>query len=177
MYAQLADLKARAGVLAKAWPNPDVDDASLDTFLEQTAGELDAALGAAGFAVPVTDPVAVEALVSPNADMALLLAIDATWPGGSGDVAALRQEVLERVQAYAQAVQDKDLPALLYLGAQQAAEAYGGASNFWSEDGSTYEWWSRWAYRYAGWTGSVHAIDPWGVPVSAGPAFTKGMRL
>jgi hypothetical protein len=71
-YAEVTDVLARAGVLAEAFEDErqPVGKAEIATFLAQTAGELNAAIGAVGYAVPVVDTIAAAALTSVNADMA-----------------------------------------------------------------------------------------------------------
>src|SRR4051794_14435327 len=128
-YADRDDVLARAGRLQDAWQTstqPSLGD--LDTFLDQTAAEVDALIAARGFATPVEDPIAVAALKGVNADRALLLALRATWPGGSGPtgVADLIRDVEARVSAYDAAIAAGDLPALLYLGSTVAAQTEGG---------------------------------------------------
>ena len=175
-YATTADVKARAGTLAKAWSNDsDVSDGDLERFVDQTSDELDAAIGGIGYTVPITDTVAVGALVGPNADFALLLAIDATWPGSTGEVQELRTMVASRCQAYSDAIRDKTLAALLYLGATSAGAAEGGASNYWTNDAVNYSYWSRFAERLS--PQRYGFADPHGVPVEAGPEFVRNMRL
>lgn len=175
-YAQTRDVLARAGSLKPAFADGQpVSPAEITVFLEQTAGEIDAFVGARGFGVPVTDLTAVAALASVNTDMALLLAIDANWPGSSArdDVADLRASIQGRVDGYLAGLAGGGLAALLYLGAQAAAAAQGGASDFWTTDGLTYEWWSRFVRsRWGAWG------DPWGAPsFEASAPFSKGMPL
>ena len=173
-YATVPDVKSRAGVLAKAWgQDTQPGDTDLARFLDITAGEVDAFIGAQGYGVPITDEIAVGSLVGVNADEALLLAIDATWPGGKGGVADLRAQVWERVQAYRQAAQDGDIAAVLYLGAQSATE--GGASNYWENDARNYQY-PWWAGRVGGWA-FVMSVDPYGLPLTEGPRFTRTDRF
>jgi hypothetical protein len=175
-YATRDDVTARAGRLQDAWgPTTQPSLGDLDTFLTQTAAEIDAFVAARGFATPVTDPVASAALVGINADRALLLALRATWPGGSGPAAVsdLIRDVEARVAAYDAAVASGDLPALLLLASTAAAAVEGGADNFWDRDGVDYDYWvnltSTWSRFWL--------TDPWGVPASQQPAFRRDERF
>lgn len=175
-YADREDVLARAGALQDAWgqqTQPSLGD--IDGYLAQTAAELDALIAARGFATPVEDPIAAPALAGVNADRALLLALRATWPGGSGPqaVSDLIRDVEARVTAYDQAIASGDLPALLYLASTAAAAVEGGAADFWTTDGVDYDFWvnltSTWP---VGWI-----ADPWGVPASQQPAFRRDERF
>src|SRR5258707_16410 len=132
-YATLDTLKSRAGVLARRWDDdtsPGTGD--LQAFLDDTAAEIDAMVGGMGFTVPVTDPVAVAALSGWNADKALILALAATWPGGTGpqEVKDALAAVQARVTAYETALDKGGLAAIAYLRAQET-NAAAGAANFW----------------------------------------------
>lgn len=176
-YAERDDVTARAGVLQDAFTassQPSLGD--LDTFLTQTAAELDAKIASLGFGVPITDPTAAAALVGVNADKALLLALRARWPGGSGptQVSDLIRDVEARVSAYNQALAEGNLAALLYLASTDAAAAEGGASNFWTKEGPEYE---QWEILTESWLGGAWLENPWGVPASQQPAFRRGERF
>lgn len=175
-YADRNDVLARAGALQDAWgtgTKPSLGD--LDTFIGQSQAEVDAMIASHGFAVPISDPVATPALAGIVADKALLLALRATWPGGSGPqaVSDLIHDVEARVAAYDTALVQGNLAALLYLASTSAAALEGGAADFWTEDGVDYDYWvtltAMWP-RY--WI-----TDPWGVPASQQPAFRRGERF
>lgn len=175
-YAELVDVLARAGRLRTAWDeSTDPSTSEIDGFLEQTAGELDAAIGARGYNVPVEDAVARKALIGVNADKALLLAIRATWPGGraSDAVKDLLDDVTRRVAAYDAALAAGNLAALLYLSATATGAAEGGASDFWSREGADYDYWER----FVGYWPAAAYVDPWGIPLSQAPQFTPERRL
>jgi hypothetical protein len=88
-YAALAHVKARAGFLAEAWGEAtDVSDADIAIFIQGIADEIDAAISGLGYDVPEADSLSAKALVGLNADGALLLALDATFPAGEGPAAA-----------------------------------------------------------------------------------------
>lgn len=175
-YADLSDLLARAGRLRDAWDTttkPTI--AEVEGFLDDAASEIDAFVASRGFQTPVEDPVAAPSLRNATADMALLLALRATWPGGSGPDAVkdLLTDVSKRVDGYRAAMVDGSLPALLLLASQAGATMQGGADNFWSEEGPEYEYWVRLtAYWPRFWE-----TDPWGVPASMQPEFRRGQRF
>ena len=175
-YAELADLKARAGRLAGAWDeSTSPSDTDLRGFLDATAGEIDAAVAARGFPTPVSDVTAAKGLLNVNADMALLLALRATWPGGSGptQVRELISDVEARVADYRKGLVDGTLMTLLLLAAQSGAEMEGGSADFWTTEGADYEYWSRLtSYWPRFWT-----TDPWGIPASMQPEFRRGERF
>ena len=169
-YAEVEDVLARAGVLAKAWDDSTTPGyAEIESFLRTTAAEINAGIGARGFGVPVDDPVAAPALAGYNADKALLLALDATWPGSSArdDVADLRASILARVTLLDAALASGDLPAILVLAAEQSAETIGGAASFWDTDAPTYSWWLERVQTWATW-------DPSGASL---PEFYRGMSF
>lgn len=175
-YATRDDVLARAGRLQDAWDQttqPSLGD--IDTFIANAQAELDARIAASGYAVPIVDPVATPALAGVVADKALLLALRATWPGGSGPAAVsdLIRDVEARIAAYDRELASGDFAALLYLASTAAAAAEGGASNFWDRDAMTYEYWSRLTGGFA----RTWLADPWGVPASAQPAFRRGERF
>lgn len=176
-YATISDLKARAGALSVAWGSDTAPgDGDLERFIDQTAAELDAAIGALGYSLPISDTLAIDALVGVNADMALLLGIDATWPGSSGDVHDLREQVADRVLAYRDSITNNSLSALLYLGQTASAQAESGASNYWSKDAAL-DYYVVWWDERVGRMPRTYGLDPWGVPVTQGPEFARGMRL
>lgn len=134
-YATLASLKGRAGRLAKAWtPTSQPNDADLERFLDDVAAEVDAVLGALGVSpVPVESDEARGALAGLNTDAALLIALDATWPGGRGgdEVNDLRNDLRTKVAAAMKAIDAGTYPALLLL---LSGTSSSGANNFWSRE-------------------------------------------
>lgn len=175
-YAERDDVLARAGALRDAWgasTQPSLGD--LDLFLTQTAAEVDAFIASRGFATPVTDPIAVAALAGVNADKALLLALRATWPGGSGPAAVsdLIRDVEARVTAYDVEIARGNLAALLYLSSTASATMEGGASDFWRTEGVEYDAWSRLTDMFP----RSWVPDPWGVPASQQPMFRRDERF
>jgi hypothetical protein len=88
-YAALGDVQARAGALSGAWTaNSKPSTGDITTFLDDVAAEIDAALAGRGLAI--TDPAspAGKALKNVNALGALVLALQATYPEGSGPSSA-----------------------------------------------------------------------------------------
>ena len=171
-YADLAKVKSRAGILADAWGaagTTTVDDSDLTSYLADASAEIDAAFGTLGIAVPATDPVALAALEPLAADMALLTAIDATWPGGRGgdDVAEMRDRLNRKLERFWTAVADpKRRPAVVtYLLGLLDAEEGSAAGSFWTDEA---DYGMPWGTRTA---------EEWSLPASQLPEFSKGMRL
>ncbi len=97
-YAQVADLKARAGRLAPSWTRDSVPgDADLEKFLAYESALVDAALLSRGYALPAAGTAAAHALQGVVADGALLLALAGTFPSNEGPAAA--QELVRTVTA------------------------------------------------------------------------------
>lgn len=133
-YADVAALKGRAGRLAGAWTSTsEPSDADLERFLDAVAAELDAVFASMGFGVPIEDITAAGALEGLNAAAALLIAIDATWPGGAGgaEVAALRDDLRAQVKAAMDAIAAGTYQAVVVLTSGSAGQ---GANNFWSKE-------------------------------------------
>lgn len=96
-YAARSDVLARAGKFASAWSattSPSLTD--IDGFITDIAAVLNVAIAQHGITTPVTDPTAVAALKGINADGALLLALEPTFPGDTGPSAA--QDFIERIE-------------------------------------------------------------------------------
>lgn len=133
-YATADDVLARLGILAPAFSetsNPSLND--LDSFLDTVAAEIDAGVASRGLGVPLENEPA-EALVGVNADGALLLAIDARWPGGVGgdEVAALREDVTARFKTAMAAIADGTHPAIVLVSVGDDDSV--GANSFWQEE-------------------------------------------
>lgn len=174
-YATFADLKARAGSLGQAWSeSSDPSTTDIERILDQVSGELDLFIAGAGYDVPLSDPVGEQALVSVNVDKALLIALDATYVGDAANVKDFRASVKARVDAYDKAMEKGSAPILVYLGQQASGGWEGGAADFWTVDGTDDYYWSNWGARLASWP---WLTDQFGVPISQGPAFRKGMSL
>lgn len=141
-YATIETLKGRAGVLARRWDADSTPgDADLEIYLQDAAAEIDAKIGGMGFSVPVTDPVAAASLAGWNADKALLVALPATWPGGSGpqEVKDMIAAAQARVTAYEAASDKGGMAAIQYLRAQES-NAASGSANFWEQERDYSPW-------------------------------------
>lgn len=137
-YADLGDVKARAGALARAWsPASEPSDSDITDFLQQTADEIDALLTARGYTPPAAGTAAAKALLGINADAALVLALEATYPEGAGLASASTQieEARARVTAASKAIVDGTFPAVALLESSGSAPS---ASSFWQEEGDTF---------------------------------------
>lgn len=83
-YCATTDVQARAGILLDdLTANPT--SAELDGMIVDAAAMLDGFMAGGGYAIPVTNPVAVAALHATNTDGALVLALEARFVGTSGD--------------------------------------------------------------------------------------------
>lgn len=137
-YADLASLKARAGALANAWTatsNPD--DEQVSGFLDDVAAEIDALLVARGATPPPDGTAGADALRNINADGALLLALEATYPEGSGpsSASALIDTVRARFDQARGELLDGTLPALALL---ESASSAPHASSFWANESDSF---------------------------------------
>jgi hypothetical protein len=132
-YADVGAVKARAGVLASAWSaDSSPSDSDLADFLDQTAGEIDAILGARGLGTPATGDAAT-ALTGLNADAALVLALSASYPESSGPASALQiiADARARVIAASKALVDGTHPAMLLL---ESGAVSSRATSFWEQE-------------------------------------------
>lgn len=83
-YAEVPDVRARAGRLASAWTDGSaIADPELDRFIDDAAASIDALLSQWTVATPVTG-AAGGALRSLNAKMAAVDALQATFPADTG---------------------------------------------------------------------------------------------
>jgi len=133
-YAAVAHVKARAGHLARAWgESTEPSDADIEGFLADVAGEIDAALAGLGFSLPLSATSAV-ALRGMNADGALLLALDATWPSGEGPSAAteLQKAVRSRYEKSWDRLLDGKHPATTAV--EIESDPALAATDFWQEN-------------------------------------------
>jgi hypothetical protein len=133
-YASLSAVKARAGQLASGWTatsKPSDDD--IEGFLADVAAELDALIGARGYAAPTAGSPAALALRNVNADGALVLALEATYPETSGPAAAGKtlDEARKRYEAAWGKIAEGKHPAFALL---ESAGASPSASSFWQSE-------------------------------------------
>jgi hypothetical protein len=140
-YATSQDVLARAGRLRAAAGNSgSPNDGEIGRFLDDVSAQLDAAIGALGLTVPVTDPRASAALRGIVADGALVLWLDATFPSSSSDEAAdrLRASAERRYNTALAALGDPatlrtTLPAIALL-LQQLGSDESTATDFWTSE-------------------------------------------
>jgi hypothetical protein len=136
-YAEVAHVKARAGFIGGAWTEqsePATTD--IEVFLQQVADELDGAVTGLGFSVPAADSVAAKALAGLNADGALLLALDATFPAEEGPsrATALQEAVRERYEAAWKLLLAGNHPATTAPGSTDEGDLADGAASFWTSN-------------------------------------------
>jgi len=134
-YADIAATKVRAGRLAKAWTEASTPgEPDIEHHLGTTAAEIDAILAAKGSTLPLdaAGPAALS-LAGLNADMALVLMIDATWPGqGSSEgVREIREQVIERRDLAWERLIDGTHPAIVYTDSLASSPS---ATDFWTEE-------------------------------------------
>lgn len=163
-YATLDDVLARMGRVRSVVGQAQApDEAEIEQFLEDTAGEIDARLTALGLEAPTTDPVAVGALRSINADGALILTLDGAFPNAQVDQAAGR--LLERADARWKAamtlLEKGELAAIVAL-ISAGGTAATAANDFWSEN-PLYD--------------LTRAVDRWAKSESVLPGIEKGMKF
>lgn len=140
-YAQLEDVKSRAGSLAVAFgENTDPALQDIETWLADVAAEIDAAVAGLGFDVPVENETAARALLGLNADGALILALEGRWPEEEGNRAAsaLLKAVRARFDRNWLALLDGKHPAITALTAGGEA-AIPSAGSTWDDRETTDE--------------------------------------
>jgi hypothetical protein len=133
-YADVEAVQARAGVLSTAWTatsSPSLTD--IAGFLDDIAAEIDAALGGRSLTAPAAGSVAANALKNGNALGALVLALQATFPEGSGPASASKQIDSARAEyeALMAAIMDGTHPAVRLL---EAGAASARATTFWHNE-------------------------------------------
>lgn len=134
-YAEVAHVKARAGFIGGAWgESTDVTTADLGHFLISVSDEIDAAIAGLGQSTPAADSVAAKALLGLNADGALLLALDATFPAAEGPqaVTALQEAVRKRYEESWKRLLEGKHPAVTAPEATDTSVLT--ATDFWTEN-------------------------------------------
>ena len=138
-YADLNTLLARAGRVAPAWTeetDPDLSD--LEVFLANAASEIDAELQARQISLPLAaEPAA--ALAGLNADGALIVALEATFPDARGGLVsgmALLEGARARWDSGLAALRDGTHTVVRWLETTTAAGQ--GASSFWDSEAQAY---------------------------------------
>lgn len=136
-YAQTSDVLSRAGRLAGAWTQTSKPGTSdIEKLLDQTAGEIDAALSSLGVTLPLDAGAPLNGpLLALNADMTLVLLIEGSWPGGAGNEET--NAILEAAQARVDAAWGEDndgVRRLVLIGLASLLDVgeEGGADDFWS---------------------------------------------
>jgi hypothetical protein len=135
-YAELGALKGRAGRLSAAWSeNSTPSDADLEEYLEQVSGLIDSSLAGIGITVPVENEGAMKALEGLVVDGALILAIEATWPGGIGGPPGV-SELLSgaRMRFYGLDGRSPNVQIVVPL-IETEATYLPGASDLWTDEG------------------------------------------
>ncbi len=136
-YAEFAHVKARAGYLSGAWDEQSKpSDTDVTGFLSDIAGEIDAAIIGLGIAAPTEGSAAAKALLGMNADGALMLALDATFPAGEGPSAAteLQSRLASRYDKAWERLLSGKHPATTAPEATDEGGNDQGASSFWTEN-------------------------------------------
>lgn len=134
-YAVLDDVKARAGVLAGAWTDDShPSNTDIEAFLDQTAAEIDALLISRNLTPPAPASPAAEALLGMNADAALVLALEATYPEASGPASASKEldSVRARVTAASKALLDGTSAAIALL--EATTSGLPTETSFWQKE-------------------------------------------
>jgi hypothetical protein len=134
-YADASHVKARAGYLGGAWTEesePAFQD--LDGFVREVADEINAAISGLGYTLPTDGSAAALALRGMNADGALLIALDATYPAGDGPQAAtqLQERIERRYEKAWERLLAGQHPATTVSEVSDSAAA--GATDFWQEN-------------------------------------------
>lgn len=133
-YSTIQQVKARAGVLGQAWTDGSTPgNSDIEQFIEDVAAEIDAVLGGRGLASPAAGTAAYGALVGVNADGALLIALPATFPEGSGPSSASKtiDQARARYDAELASLEDGSHPAIVLLEAGNVASR---VSSFWENE-------------------------------------------
>lgn len=164
-YAEVAHVKARAGFIGGAWTEqsePALADVAV--FVQQVADELDGAITGLGFTVPTAGSIGAKSLAGMNADGALLLALDATFPAGEGPAAAtaLQEAVRARYEAAWTLLLAGNHPATTAPGSTDEGDLADGATSFWTEN------------PYYGLPGYASDADPEVVNPAIDPMPTRG---
>lgn len=146
-YAEVADVRARAGVVAPAFNGPNLGDAELQRFIDDAASQIDAAVAALGIALPIVDTVVTGALRELNACGALCAAIPAKFPAGeqNDQVATLYKRCYGvwdgAMNPMSGSIVNGTLVAIKVLLSGQPTL---GASDFWSRNADYGLPWSGW---------------------------------
>lgn len=141
-YAETQSVVVRGGgLLGTLGPATTPSIPSVDEWLDQVAAEIDGYVRGAGYAAPVSDPGAVQALVGANADGALCIALAAKYNGApvgpNGTPLPTFTAALDRYNAALRSLMAGTHPALLILrdNAQGGADAGNtAAGSLWTDE-------------------------------------------
>jgi hypothetical protein len=133
-YAAFTDVQARAGRVAAAFsvtgrrPN----QADVESFLDDVASEINARLRSRGFDPALLDKPAELALRGTNADGALVLALEAAFPGGvPADVEKVYTGARDRYNASLGLLESGRHAAFVFV---ESASGSPSGSSLWSDD-------------------------------------------
>lgn len=130
-YASITDVQARAGALA-AWNTSSKPSlGQIAGFIDDVAADIDAALAGRGLSISDDDSVAARALKSVNALGALVLALQATYPEGSGPSSAPVAATKAEFEALMGSIVDGTHPAIAAL---EAGDVQHRAASFWENE-------------------------------------------
>lgn len=133
-YASPSELRARAGGIGQYWTSgstrrPNEEDLAL--FLDQVSDEIDGLIGALGHTLPIST-AAADALKGTVLDGALVLALEAQFPGGvPDDVSTIYTGARDRFARSWKMLDDGKHPAIALLESQPGTPS---ASTLWSEE-------------------------------------------
>jgi hypothetical protein len=133
-YASPAELRARAGGIGQYWTSgssrrPNEEDLLL--FLDQVSDEIDGLIGALGHTLPIA-PGAADALKGTVLDGALMLALEAQFPGGvPDDVRTIYTGARDRYARSWKMLDEGKHPAIALLESEPGTPS---ASTLWSEE-------------------------------------------
>jgi len=160
-YANLSAVTARAGALARAWTAESAPSFSdIEGFLDDVAAEIDALVAARGLTPPLAGSAAANALRGVNADGALVLALEATYPETSGPSSAAKtlDDARRRYEQAVEALTTGTHPAVAVLEASADAPS---ATSFWQQEPG-----------YGQQTPTTDDLNPY-----TAPAFARGQPL
>jgi hypothetical protein len=133
-YASAAELRARAGGIGQYWTSgssrrPNEEDLLL--FLDQVSDEIDGLVGALGHTLPIAS-AAADALKGTVLDGALMLALEAQFPGGvPDDVRTIYTGARDRYARSWKMLDEGKHPAIALLESEPGTPS---ASTLWSEE-------------------------------------------
>lgn len=133
-YGSVDEVRGRAGNLGQHWTpgsarRPNAED--IELFLTQVSDEIDGLIGALGHTLPIATPAA-EALKGTVLDGALVLALEAQFPGGlPDDVNTIYAGASARYARSLRLIEEGKHPAIALLESEPGTPS---ASTLWSEE-------------------------------------------